>query len=78
MAKEKNIVGFMNIIYDNEKHSMNNKVYHMKKLLNLRMGEGVSIATHLDRLNMIINQLTYVKVDYVDEVRALIILASLY
>ena len=49
----------------------NNKVFLMK---NLKMGEGVSLATHLSEFNNIVNQLWYVEIDFDDEVRALILL----
>jgi hypothetical protein len=57
-----------------EKPSASNKVFLMKRLFNLKMSEGGSIADHLNKFNMITNQLSYVKVNFDDEVRDLLIL----
>ena len=43
----------------------------------MNMSEGGSVADHLNEFNMITNQLSSVKVDFDDEVRALLILCSL-
>ena len=60
-----------------EKSSTNNKVHLMKKLLNLKMVKNASVAQHLNEFNTITNQLSSVEIDFDDEIRALIILASL-
>ena len=60
-----------------EKPSANNKVYLMKKLLNLKMVKNASVAQHLNEFNTIINQLSSVEIDFDHEIRALIVLASL-
>ena len=60
-----------------EKPSANNKVYLMKKLFNLKMVENASVAQHLNKFNTITNQLSSVEIDFDDEIRALIVLASL-
>uniref|UniRef100_A0A7N2RFG7 Integrase catalytic domain-containing protein n=1 Tax=Quercus lobata TaxID=97700 RepID=A0A7N2RFG7_QUELO len=60
-----------------EKPSANNKVHLMKKLFNLKMAENVSVAQHLNEFNTITNQLSSVEIDFDDEIRALIVLASL-
>ena len=49
----------------------------MKKLFNLKMAENASVAQHLNKFNTIINQLSFVEIDFADEIRALIVLASL-
>jgi hypothetical protein len=49
----------------------------MKILFNMNMIEGGSIADHLNEFNTITNQLSYVKVDFDDEVRDILILCSL-
>ena len=49
----------------------------MKKLFNLKMAENASVAQHLNEFNTITNQLSFVKINFDDEIRALIILASL-
>ena len=45
----------------------------MKKLFNLKMTENASVAQHLNEFNTI----TSVEIDFNDEIRALIVLASL-
>jgi hypothetical protein len=60
-----------------EKPSTSNKVFLMKILFNMNMSEGGSITDHLNEFNMVINQLSSVKVDFDDEVRALLILCLL-
>jgi hypothetical protein len=60
-----------------EKPSVSNKVVLMKRLFNMNMSEGGSVADHLNEFNMVTNQLSSVKVDFDDEVRALLILCSL-
>ena len=57
-----------------EKPSMSNKVFIMNILFNMKMSEGGFVADHLNEFNTVTNQLSFVKVDYDDEVRALIML----
>jgi hypothetical protein len=60
-----------------EKPSMSNKVFLMKRLFNMKMLEGGSVADHLNEFNMVTNKLSSEKVDFDDdEVRALLILCS--
>jgi hypothetical protein len=59
-----------------EKPSVSNKVFLMKRLFNMKMSEGGSVVDHLNEFNMITNQLSFVKVYFDDEVRALLILCS--
>ena len=49
----------------------------MKKLFNLKMVEGTPAAQHLNEFNTITNQLSSMEIVFDDEIRALIILASL-
>ena len=60
-----------------EKPSASNKVHLMRRLFNLRMTEGASVAQHLNELNTITTQLSSVEIEFDDEVRALILLSSL-
>ena len=60
-----------------EKPSVSNTVFLMKRLFNMKMSEGGSVADHLNDFNTVTNQLSSVKVDFDDEVRALLILCSL-
>ena len=48
----------------------------MKKLFNLKMVENASVAQHLNEFNTTTNQLSSVKIDFDDEICALIVLAS--
>jgi hypothetical protein len=59
-----------------EKTSASNKVFLMKILFNMKMSEGGSIADHLNEFNTVTNELSYVKVDFDDEVKDLLILCS--
>ena len=78
VVKEKTTVNLMKALSGMyEKSSINNKVHLMKKLFNLNMAENASIAQHLNEFNTITNQLSYVEIDFDDEIHALIILASL-
>ena len=43
----------------------------------MKMSEGGSIVDHLNEFNTLTNQLSYIKVNFDDEVRALLILCSL-
>ncbi|RVW83923.1 Retrovirus-related Pol polyprotein from transposon TNT 1-94 [Vitis vinifera] len=60
-----------------EKPSANNKVHLMKKLFNLKMVKNASVTQHLNEFNTITNQLSSVEIDFDDEIRALVVLASL-
>jgi hypothetical protein len=52
-----------------EKPSVSNKLFLMKRLFNMKMLKGGSIADHLNEFNTITNKLSSVKVDFDDEVR---------
>ena len=60
-----------------EKPLTNNNVHLMKKMLNLKMAGNASVAQHLNEFNTITNQLSFVEIDFDDEICALIVLASL-
>jgi hypothetical protein len=60
-----------------EKPSVSNKVFLMKRLFNMKMSEGRSIADHFNEFNTVTNQLSFVKVDFDDEHLDLLILYSL-
>jgi hypothetical protein len=59
-----------------EKPSASNMVFLMKRLFNMKMLEGGFVADHLNEFNTVTNQLSSIKVDFDDEVRALLILCS--
>ena len=78
VVKEKTIADLMKALSGMyEKPSTNNKVHLMKKLFNLKMAENVSVAQHLNEFNTITNQLSFLEIDFDNEICALIILASL-
>jgi hypothetical protein len=78
ISKEKTTKGLMDVLAKlYEKPSVSNKVFLMKRLFNMKMSEGGSVADHLNEFNTVTNQLSSVKVDFDDEVRALLILCSL-
>ncbi|KAE8654393.1 hypothetical protein F3Y22_tig00117048pilonHSYRG00173 [Hibiscus syriacus] len=78
IAKEKTTAGLMAALSSMyEKPSASNKVHLMRRLFNLRMTEGASVAQHLNELNTITTQLSSVEIKFDDEVRALILLSSL-
>jgi hypothetical protein len=78
ISKEKTTKGLMDTLAKlYEKSSASNKVFLMKRLFNMKMSEGGSVANHLNEFNTVTNQLSSVKVDFDDEVRALLILCSL-
>ena len=58
-----------------EKPSASNKVFLMKRLF--KMSKSGSVADHLNEFNTLTSQLRSVKVNFDDEVRALLILCSL-
>ena len=60
-----------------EKSSASNKVFLMKHLFNMKMGEGGSIVNHLNEFNTVTSQLSSVKKLFNEEVRALLLLCSL-
>jgi hypothetical protein len=78
ISKEKTTKGLMDALAKlYEKPLASNKVFLMKRLFNMKMSEGGSVADHLNDFNTVTNQLSSVKVDFDDEVRALLILCSL-
>lgn len=76
--KEKTTTDLMKAFFGMyEKLLANNKVHLMKKLFNLKMAENASVAQDLNEFNIIANQLSSVEINFDDEIRALIVLASL-
>ena len=60
-----------------EKPSISNKVFLMKVLFNMNYSDSGSIVDHLNEFNTLTSYLSFVKVNFDDEVRALLILCSL-
>ena len=75
--KERTIEGVVSTLAQLYEKSLTSiKVFLMKCLFNMKMSEGGSVADHLNEFNMLISQLSYVKVNFDDEVRDLLILCS--
>ena len=69
IVKEKTTAGLMAALSSMyEKPSASNKVHLMRRLFNLRMTEGASVAQHLNELNTITTQLSSVEIEFDDEV----------
>jgi hypothetical protein len=78
ISKENTTKGLMDALAKlYKKHSASNKVFLMKRLFNMKMSEGGSVVDHLNDFNMVMNQLSSIKVEFDDEVKALLILCSL-
>jgi len=58
-----------------EKPSSSNKVFIMKHLFNMKMSKGGSIFDHINEFNTIINKLSYVGVNFYDNVGDIFICA---
>lgn len=69
------IMSVLSIMY--KKLSANNKVHLMKKLFNLKMSKNSIATEHLNNFSTIISQLSTVKINFDDEVQALIVLTLL-
>jgi hypothetical protein len=77
ISKEKTMKDLMDALAKlYEKPSTPNNAFLMKRLFNMKMSEGGSVADHLNDFSTVTNQLSSVKVDFYDEVRALLILFS--
>jgi hypothetical protein len=78
IAKDKTTTALMAALSSRyKKLSAKNKVRLMKKLFNLKMVEGASMAHHLNEFNNITNQLSSMEIYFDDEIHTLIVLASL-
>ena len=60
-----------------EKPSAANKVFLMRRLFNLEMHDGTTMADHINEFNVITRQLNSVKINFDDEIKALLLLSSL-
>ena len=78
ISKEKTTEGVMTALGKlYEKPSASNKVFLMKRLFNMKMSENGSVVDLLNDFNTVTSQLSYVGVNFDDEVRALLMLCSL-
>ena len=60
-----------------EKPSAMNKVYLLGRSFNLQLSESGSVVDHINEFNMIVSQLSSVKINFEDEIKALILMLSL-
>ena len=78
IKEETTTVGMMKALANMyEKPSASNKVYLMRRLFNLKMIEGKSIADHVNEFSTITSQLSSVGITLDEEVCALVLLSSL-
>ena len=76
-SKENKMEGMMTTLAKlYEKPSASNKVFLMKNLFKMNISEGRSIVDHLNEFNTATNQLSFVGVNFDDEVRDILILWS--
>jgi len=59
-----------------EKPSASNKVFFMKHLFNMKMPEGGSVTDHLNEFNTVTSKLSSHKVNFDDDIMAILILCS--
>ena len=78
ISKEKMTIELMETLAKlYKKPSTLNKVFLMKHLFNMKMGEVGSIENHLNEFNTVTNQFSSIKISFNKEFRALLILCSL-
>ena len=78
VAEEKTTKSLWKKLHDlYEKNTVANKMLLMKKLYNLKMKEGASIAEHLNEFNVITNELASIKITLDDEIRAILLMCSM-
>ncbi|GMP36494.1 hypothetical protein CsSME_00008607 [Camellia sinensis var. sinensis] len=54
-----------------------NKALIMRRLINLKLKSGVSVAEHTSEFHSLVNQLALIKMELEDEMQALLLLSSL-
>ena len=78
ISKEKMTVELMETLAKlYEKPLALSKIFLMKHLFNMKIGEGGSIENHLNEFNIVTSQFSSVQILFDEEVRALLILCSL-
>ena len=78
VAGEKTTIDLWKKLHDQyEKITTSNKVFLMRKLYNLKMKEGASVAKHLNEFNIITSQLASVKIVLDDEIRSILLMCSM-
>lgn len=77
VANEKTTIGLMKTLSDIYEKPYLNKLYLVRKLIDLKMAEGVPFVEHLNEFNRIINKLSSVKLEFNKEVTAILLLNSL-
>ena len=77
IIKEKTTLDLLKVLSNMyKKPSAMNKVYLLRRLFNLQMSEGGSVAGHINEFNMITSQLSSVDINFEDEINALILMSS--
>ena len=77
ISKEKTMEEVMSVLVKlYEKPLSSNKLFLMKYLFNMKMSKGGSIDDHLNEFNTVTNQLSYVGVNFDDEIMDIILLLS--
>jgi hypothetical protein len=74
-ARTKNLWEKLGNLYQSK--SLVNKVFLRKKLYNLRMKDGDSVAEHLNTFNTVVSQLVSIEIKILDEDKCIILLCSL-
>ncbi|KAJ9551831.1 hypothetical protein OSB04_015876 [Centaurea solstitialis] len=78
IVKETTTCGLMKALSNMyEKLSASNKVFLIRRLVNTRMREGMSVTSHINEFNTILSRLLSVDIKFEDEVQALLLLSSL-
>ena len=78
ISKEMTTEGLMSTLAKlYEKPLVSNKVFLMKHLINMKMLEGGFVVHHLFEFNTVTSQLSFVGVNFDDEVKDLLFLCSL-
>jgi len=65
-APKKSLMATLSRMY--EKLSTSNKVHLIRQMFNLQMTEGASTTEHLNELNIVTTQLSYVAIEFDEEV----------
>ena len=60
-----------------ERKTVQNKVFAIRKLVNLKYKDRRSVTEHLSNFQILVNQLNTIKVVLVNELQALLLLSSL-
>ena len=72
VTSETNVVKLMEALTKRyQKPSTNNEVYLLKKYFNMQMTENFFVQSYINEVTTFINQLKFVKIDFIDEIYAI-------